>query len=130
MVVKVLAIYVVTCLRLKRRQLRLADEVPSTKPVGVPSLPAHQEALVAIRLRDAVVGLLARLPTDPSCLVRSMVLIRLLSRHGINARLVVGVGGEADTISAHAWVEYHGTAILDPGHERFARLVEIETLRP
>jgi Transglutaminase-like superfamily len=129
LVVEVLAIYVVTCVRLKRKHIKLADEVPRTNPVCVQSLPAHQKAAVAMRLRDAVVELLARLPTDPSCLVRSMVLIRLLVRHGINSRLVVGVCSEGRTIAAHAWVEHDGVAILDRGGERFVRLLEIDTSR-
>jgi transglutaminase superfamily protein len=76
------------------------------------------------RLGSAVVRTLRLLPTDSRCLMRSLVLTRLLARRGIPATLVIGVRKD-DEFAAHAWVEYEGTPLLDPGDPNYARLVEL-----
>ncbi len=78
----------------------------------------------AARLGRAVVRMLSLLPGDTRCLVRSLVLTRLLARRGIPARLVIGAR-TAPAFLAHAWVECDGVAVLDPGDGSFARLVEL-----
>jgi Transglutaminase-like superfamily len=67
---------------------------------------------------------LALLPTDPRCLVRSLVLIELLARRGIDATLVIGTSARPD-FSAHAWVELGGEALLSPGSFAGGRLAEL-----
>ncbi len=78
----------------------------------------------ARRLGRAVTRLLALLPGDTRCLVRSLVLTRLLARRGIHAKLVIGARAAPEFL-AHAWVEYRGKAVLPPGDGSFARLVEL-----
>jgi hypothetical protein len=68
--------------------------------------------------------MLKLLPGDTRCLVRSLVLTRLLARRGIACTLVIGAR-TAPTFLAHAWVEHGGHAVLDPGDGSFPRLAEI-----
>jgi hypothetical protein len=79
--------------------------------------PAH--AAVARRLGFMVEKVLARLPTDDRCLIRSLVLLRMLHGRGIPAQLVLGVRSRGE-FGAHAWVEHDGEAVLP--HGNFARL--------
>jgi transglutaminase superfamily protein len=72
----------------------------------------------------AVARLLAYVPGDTRCLIRSLVLTRLLARRGIEAKLVIGARATPE-FSAHAWVEHDGVPVLDPGDESFGRLVEL-----
>jgi hypothetical protein len=78
----------------------------------------------ARRLGRAVARTLALLPGDTRCLVRSLVLTRLLARRGIQAKLVIGARAAPDFL-AHAWVEHAGDPVLAPGDGSFARLVEL-----
>ena len=83
------------------------------------------EALAeARRLGRAVVRTLAFLPGDTRCLRRSLVLVQLLARRGISARLVIAVRADPDFL-AHAWVEHGGEPLLLPPDKSFARLVEL-----
>lgn len=68
------------------------------------------EAMAVARL----VGVAARWsPVKASCLVRSLVLCRLLRRRGLAADLRIGVGRPDGRFSAHAWVEHWGVAVGD-----------------
>ncbi len=67
---------------------------------------------------------LAALPTDGRCLVRSLVLTGLLSRRGVESKLVLAVH-PGETLAAHAWVEYEGIALLEPGEPPLERLAEL-----
>ena len=78
----------------------------------------------ARRLGRAVSRTLALAPGDTRCLIRSLVLIRLLSRRGLLARLVIGARAEPDFL-AHAWVEHGGEPVLPTGEGSFGRLVEL-----
>jgi len=77
---------------------------------------------VAYRLASAVQRTLGPLPIDSRCLMRSLVLARMLARRGIGATVVIGVRVAPD-FGAHAWVEYGGRALLPPLDVE--RLVEI-----
>jgi hypothetical protein len=110
-----------------RRALRRAPigTVVAELRSGVPSAtqpphPLHE----ARRLGRAVARLLAYVPGDTRCLVRSLVLTRLLANRGIEAKLVVGVQTEPEFF-AHAWVEHHGHPVLNPGDASLGRLVEL-----
>jgi hypothetical protein len=48
---------------------------------------------------------------DVECLQRSVVTARLLRKHGIHARLVIGV--RPVPFKAHAWVEVEGQVVND-----------------
>lgn len=76
------------------------------------------------RLGRAVARTLALLPGDTRCLVRSLVLLRLLATRGVPAKLVIGTRTAPDFL-AHAWVEYAGHPVLSPGDGSFDRLVEL-----
>lgn len=78
----------------------------------------------AARLGRAVVRTLTLLPTDSRCLIRSLVLCRLLDRRGIPCTLVIGVRHET-TFEAHAWVEVSGRPVLMSGGDAVARLVDL-----
>ncbi len=47
----------------------------------------------------------------PGCLLRSLVLARLLIRRGLDADLVVGIRTQDGRLAAHAWVECEGRQI-------------------
>jgi hypothetical protein len=80
------------------------------------------EHTLAVRLGVAVTRTLRVVPTDSRCLVRSVVLSRVLARRAIPSRLVVGVTPGAD-FAAHAWVEHDGRPVLPPlRHERLMEL--------
>ena len=86
---------------------------------------AGQSSLAeARRLGHAVARTLALLPGDTRCLARSLVLIRLLSTRGIQAKLVIGTRTGSPFL-AHAWVEHAGQPVLCPGDGSFGRLVEL-----
>jgi transglutaminase superfamily protein len=92
---------------------------------GTVELPASGPPLgEAIRLGWIVVRSLAVLPGDTRCLRRSLVLLRLLGRRGIAARLVIATRSEPD-FAAHAWVECEGVPVLSPLDGSFGRLVEL-----
>lgn len=57
-----------------------------------------------------------------TCLERSIVLWWLLTRRGIDSRIVFGARKEPGGLRAHAWVEYEGTVINDQPevHDGFA----------
>lgn len=75
----------------------------------------------AVRLGWIVRHVVGILPTENRCLIRSLVLVRLLERRGIDNRLVIGVRDSRS--AAHAWVEHNGKAVLPRGpHEPLIEL--------
>lgn len=80
------------------------------------------EHQVARRLGKVVGKTLGVLPTDSRCLIRSLVLLRLLARRSIPSTLVIGVRKNSG-FEAHAWVEHDGEPILPPGE--YTRLMEM-----
>lgn len=75
------------------------------------------------RLGQAAARTLAIMPFDSRCLVRSLVLVRMLAKRGIESTLVIGVDVEP-IFSAHAWVESGGRALLEP-MDGGSRLLEV-----
>jgi hypothetical protein len=96
----------------------LRSRSPSAGP------PAANSLAEAHRLGHAVARLLALVPGDTRCLIRSLVLTRLLANRGIQAKLVIGARTTPEFL-AHAWVEHDGSPVLDPGDDSFGRLVEL-----
>jgi hypothetical protein len=76
----------------------------------------------AVRLGHMVERLLTVLPTDDRCLIRSLVVLRMLEERGILSRLVVGVRTHPG-FAAHAWVEHDGWPVLPTAG--FHRLLEL-----
>jgi hypothetical protein len=89
-----------------------------------PPTPSLATVEQAQRLGRAVTATLSWLPGDTRCLVRSLVLTRLLARRGVAARLVIGARARPEFL-AHAWVECGGMPVLYPGDGTFGRLVEL-----
>lgn len=74
------------------------------------------------RLGQPVRRTLDPLPWDSRCLMRSLVLLRMLARRGVVCRLVIGVR-PGETLEAHAWVEHDGHPLLPTlGYERLTVL--------
>lgn len=77
--------------------------------------PAQAAGADEARPIAEAVALVAGLPlVGGRCLPRSLVQWTLLRRRGIDALLVIGAAPpEADTFSAHAWVEVDGVPVAD-----------------
>jgi transglutaminase superfamily protein len=106
-----------------RRGLRRSDLPAAVKQLGVtrPSARRYPPA----NLSRAVDRAFAPLPDDPTCLVRSLVLFRLLREQGDEAEVVIGLPERPTTHAAHAWVELDGRDVGPPpgrsGHSQMAR---------
>lgn len=77
-----------------------------------------------VRLGRAVGKTLRHLPFDSRCLMRSLVLTRLLARRGIETSFVIAVN-PGSVLVAHAWVERNGVPLSEPAEPAFARIVEL-----
>jgi Transglutaminase-like superfamily len=97
-------------------RLDLPAEEPADRHPG--------EYHLGLRLGRVVEANLGRLPGDTRCLTRSLVLVRMLARRGIGARLVIGVRAQP-SFTAHAWVELDGHPVLNPGDYQAGRLTQI-----
>jgi hypothetical protein len=123
LVSEILALYVRT------RRLRAAAPLPEC--LAQLRLSAREVAdedprvthLRAWRLGSAVSRTLRVLPTDSRCLIKSLVLVALLARRGIDSTLVIGVRPGRD-FEAHAWVEHLGDPVLPDGGDSYERLGE------
>jgi transglutaminase superfamily protein len=119
---EILAAYARTRLWLVRGDFRHAvgglRAAPANRPVS------GDPVIAGRRLGSAVVRTLRLLPTDSRCLMRSLVLTRLLARRGIASTLVIGVRS-GESFEAHAWVEHAGAPLLHPGDPGFRRLAEL-----
>jgi hypothetical protein len=82
------------------------------------------EYQIALRIARIVERRLSHLPGDTRCLTRSVVLVRMLARRGMDARLVIGAHARPE-FTAHAWVELDGHPLLDPLDYQAGRLTEI-----
>jgi len=60
--------------------------------------------------------------TRSTCLEESLALWYLLGRQNISSRIRIGVRKQAGKFEAHAWVEYEGEALNQPGelHRHYA----------
>lgn len=76
------------------------------------------------QLARAVVRTLTPLPTDSRCLMRSLVLTRLMASRGIDTQLVIAVS-PGETFAAHSWIERDGEPLLPPSGPDFGRLVTL-----
>lgn len=83
------------------------------EPAAAAAAPAERAAEVR-RLRRLVAAAAHRLPFTPQCLPRSLCLLHLLSRRGIDAELRIGVRRQAERLTAHAWLEVDGSAVGEP----------------
>jgi Transglutaminase-like superfamily len=75
------------------------------------------------QLSSIVALVLGHMPGDTRCLVRSLVLLRLLSEQGVAGQVVLAVRRES--AEAHAWVEVEGAPVSTPAGDEFVRLSEL-----
>lgn len=120
---EIVSAYVRAQRELRRAPITAVVERLRSTPAAGPSRRA--DALgEALRLGRAVSRTLALLPGDTRCLRRSLVLLQLLNRRGISARLVIAARTDPAFL-AHAWIEHDGVPVLVPASDSFGRLVEL-----
>ena len=107
-----------------RRQVDVEKLTHLIRPGPLETVAGPDTVRRARRLGNLVVKMMQVLPGDTRCLARSLVLIRLLVRRGIGARLVIGVH-PGPTFGAHAWVELGGEPLMVPIEPGGKRLLEI-----
>jgi hypothetical protein len=108
------------------RRLSSSQKLPAVvgalrQTPAVADLPLPDPRVDGIRLGRAVMRALVLTPGGTKCLMRSLVLLRLLARRGIvGSELIIAVQPGPSILDAHAWVELEGLALLPPGegHER------------
>ena len=85
--------------------------------------PEQELTPAALRLAQLVERTLHPLPIDARCLVRALVLTRVLARRGIGCSFILGVRAQPE-FAAHAWLERGGVALLptDPAFHRIAEM--------
>jgi hypothetical protein len=105
------AVAVVMGLRRERLPALIARlGAPATSAADARSAEAHPPLPPALLSRAVSRGL--RLgPWQPRCLVRALVLYRLLRAQGEESVLVIGLDAVRPTTEAHAWVELDGRDI-------------------
>jgi len=119
LVVEVLRAYVCARISVKRYGLpQTLDRLRDT------TIDCRLSTVDPKRLGRVVTRTLAPLPADTRCLMRSLVLTRVLARRGIATRLVIGVH-PGERFAAHAWVEHDGAALLPTGGSDFDELVTL-----
>lgn len=119
-VLEILAEYASVWWGLRRNGLRATLAAVARPPEG----DDPREHVVGVRMGRAVDRTLAALPSDSRCLIRAVVLARILGRRGVGSRVVLGVKAGPD-FTAHAWVEHCGLPLLAPGDFAHGRLTEL-----
>lgn len=99
-------------------------------PDGGPADSPEEESLVRARALAGAVRHVASLdPLRPSCLTRALALRRLLEWNHLTDGVVrIGVRSDPPRFEAHAWLEYGGEVLGDPGGggERFEVLEDVD----
>ncbi len=95
----------------------------ASPPLG--SGPGNEQRIVRL-----VTAAGRHLPWQPTCLERSLVLQRLLTRCGIQTQLCIGVRKEGQQLTAHAWLEREGRVVNDSPQaaETYTRLLSPEAM--
>jgi Transglutaminase-like superfamily len=106
---EVLVTYLRVRLLMRRGDVRVAaGKLRAGAAAEVEPGTAHA---IATRLTRAIISTLEPLPADSRCLMRSLVLMRMLARRGVSSQVVIGVS-PGESFAAHAWVEHDGRALL------------------
>lgn len=111
-----------------RRLLRrhTLPETIATLRAGAPVPAVGDEDALALgrHLAWATVRTITVLPSDSRCLMRSLVLTRVLARRGLHSTFVLSAA-PGPQFEAHAWVEHAGEPLLQPAgadHQALMRL--------
>jgi hypothetical protein len=120
---EIVATYTTVRVLLRRRTL---PETVAALRLGLTDDARASEASLSLgrNLAWATVRTITLLPTDSRCLMRSLVLIRVLARRGLGSTLVLSAA-PGPPLEAHAWVELDRQPLLAPGpleQEPLARL--------
>ena len=119
LVMETLTAYAVVHWHLRRRDLPAVVAALRASSVARRPLDADDRRLAGVAVR-----VLSVMPGDARCLVRSLVVLRLLARRGIDVRLIIAAR-PAPSFEAHAWVERAGRPLLPTRGFRDARLTEL-----
>ena len=119
---EILATYAAALRRLRGADVRMMAGWARDCPVRQETPPEAEARRTAVRLGRIVGRVLTVLPTDSRCLVKALVLARLLSRRGVEHVIVIGVRPGAE-FEAHAWVECAARPVLPAGD--YERLLEL-----
>jgi Transglutaminase-like superfamily len=118
LVAEILATYVTVRWQVRRHDL----------PTAVAALRGGRRLAVVDReprrLAAFAERIVARIPGDSRCLMRSLVVLAMLARRGIDVRLVVAARPTPD-FAAHAWVERNGDPLLPTRGFGDARMAEL-----
>jgi hypothetical protein len=110
--------------RLLRRHT-LPETVAALREERGATAPADAATLALGRhLAWATVRTITLLPADSRCLMRSLVLTRVLARRGLDSTLVLSAAPGA-RLEAHAWVEHAGEPLLVPAGAEHRQLVRL-----
>ena len=115
---------VATYMQVRGRMLRgdVRDVVGRLRDGAVDAHDPYVAYRIGRRLGQPVRRTLDPLPWDSRCLMRSLVLLRMLARRGVVCQLVIGVR-PGETLEAHAWIEHDGHPLLPTlGYERLTVL--------
>jgi hypothetical protein len=118
---EILATYAVVRLRVRRGDLTTVLAALRSDGGGRRRLPLARDER---RLAAVAVRVLRVLPGDARCLTRSLVVLALLARRGIDTRLVIATR-PAPAFAAHAWIERAGQPLLPTEGFGDVRLVEL-----
>jgi Transglutaminase-like superfamily len=121
LVAEVLVTYVVV-----RRQVRKHD-LPRAVAALREQRPPRYLAVVNREprtLANAAERVVACIPGDSRCLMRSLVVLAMLARRGVEVRLVLAARPTPE-FAAHAWVERNGDPLLPTHGFGDARLAEL-----
>jgi hypothetical protein len=76
------------------------------------------------RLAATAERVVALIPGDSRCLMRSLVVLTMLARRGVDSRLILAARPTPE-FAAHAWVERNGDALLPMRGFGDARMTEL-----
>ena len=118
LVAEILMTYVIVRWQVRRHDL----------PAAVAALRAGRRVTVVDRdprrLATFVERVVVHIPGDSRCLMRSLVVLAMLARRGLDARLVLAARPTPE-FAAHAWVERHGDPLLPTRGFGDARMAEL-----
>jgi hypothetical protein len=121
LVAEVLVTYVVVRRQVRRHDLpRAVAALREGRRPRCLSVVDREPRALAVAAERVV----ARIPGDSRCLMRSLVVLAMLARRGVDARLVLAARPTPE-FAAHAWVERNGDPLLPTRGFGDARLAEL-----
>jgi hypothetical protein len=118
---EIVATYVIVRWRVRRHDLPAVVASLRSRPRRPHPRPLDDDDRRLVRTAVRVLG---KLPGDARCLMQSLVVLSMLARRGIDARLVLAAR-PAPTFAAHAWLERGGVPLLPARDFGDARLMEL-----